>query len=142
MSSSPTVSFARPTVSVTPSSDGKDGLHHSKEGLRHSPKGRARSSSIVKVETVEASQEELLAWDDTVPTAWPAPGEVDERTLDLIASSGMEQVVVNSANVVQSGGPRSRLAGLDAVVTDARADTALARSIREESAVQQWERAS
>lgn len=80
------------------------------------------------------SQEELLAWDDTVPTAWPAPGEVDERTLDLIASSGMEQVVVNSANVVQSGGPRSRLAGLDAVVTDAHADAALARGIREESA--------
>lgn len=80
------------------------------------------------------SQEELLAWDDTVSTAWPAPGEVDEGTLDLVSSSGMERVVVNSANVAQSGGPRSRLAGLDAVVTDARADAALARSIREESA--------
>lgn len=79
------------------------------------------------------SQEELLAWDDTVPTAWPAPGEVDRRTLDLVSSSGLERVIVNSANVEQTDGPRSRLAGMDAVITDARADEALARSIRDES---------
>ena len=79
------------------------------------------------------SQEDLLAWDDTVPTAWPAPGEVDRRTLDLVSSSGLERVIVNSANVEQTDGPRSRLAGMDAVITDARADEALARSIRDES---------
>ncbi|GAA2177797.1 hypothetical protein GCM10009847_05310 [Leucobacter tardus] len=79
------------------------------------------------------SQEELLAWDDTVATAWPAPGEVDRRTLDLVSSSGLERVIVNSANVEQTDGPRSRLSGMDAVITDARADEALARSIRDES---------
>lgn len=77
--------------------------------------------------------DELLSWDEPTPTAWPAPGQVDQRTVDLVRDAGITRLVVDSANVTRKEGPRAKLDGMDAIVTDTLADEAIARSIREES---------
>lgn len=75
----------------------------------------------VETEPVPPSLEELLAWpqqDESV--AWPADGQVDRATLDLLQSNGISETVLDSSNVTHSGGPRAALGdGQRALVSDA-----------------------
>lgn len=73
--------------------------------------------------------EELLEWPETVPTAWPAKGEVDGSTLDLLSRSDITRVIVDSGNVAHSGGPIASLGDTQAVITDAEMDDAVAEGI-------------
>ncbi|MBK0418721.1 hypothetical protein JD276_06685 [Leucobacter sp. CSA1] len=71
------------------------------------------------------SLEELLDWPTGTPTAWPAAGEVDDATLQLLRDSGTEAVVLSSENVTHAGGPRARVNGFDGLITDAVVDDAI-----------------
>lgn len=61
---------------------------------------------------------ELLKWNGDV-AAWPAEGNVDQGTIDLLKVSNIPAVVLDSGNVKHSGGPRADLPGGTVVVTDA-----------------------
>lgn len=74
------------------------------------------------------SLKKLLEWEGADPTAWPAEGEVDSKTLKLLESSGLSTVVLSSDNVAHDGGPRVKVAASSALVTDAGL-AAAARSV-------------
>lgn len=61
---------------------------------------------------------ELLKWNGDV-AAWPAEGNVDQGTIDLLKVSNIPAVVLDSGNVKHSGGPRADLPNGTVVVTDA-----------------------
>ncbi|XPP27051.1 MAG: DUF6049 family protein [Leucobacter sp.] len=79
--------------------------------------------------TAAPSLEQLLAWPQGYAGAWPAAGEVDSGTLELLRASGMTSVLLESGNVTVRGGTRFALGGLDAMVADAALGDAARRAL-------------
>lgn len=79
--------------------------------------------------TAAPSLEQLLAWPQGYAGAWPAGGEVDSGTLELLRASGMTSVLLESGNVTVRGGTRFALGGLDAMVADAALGDAARRAL-------------
>lgn len=79
--------------------------------------------------TAAPSLEQLLAWPQGYAGAWPAAGEVDSGTLELLRASGMTSVLLESGNVTVHGGTRFALGGLDAMVADAALGDAARRAL-------------
>lgn len=85
------------------------------------------------------SLDELNAWPNGLAASWPAPGQVDQRTLDLTQQAGLGLTVLRSDNVALTGGPRATLStGGDAVITDAELESGIALAL---SGVTETERA-
>lgn len=63
--------------------------------------------------------ESLLEWQTDQPTVgWPADGQADGATIELLRSGGFSDVVLSSDNVTHSGGPRATFTGETAFVSD------------------------
>ncbi|MBN9612878.1 MAG: hypothetical protein J0H64_05365, partial [Actinobacteria bacterium] len=82
---------------------------------------------------VQPTLDELLAWPTATPGAWPAPGQVNQKTLDLLTKADAGSLVLESGNVAGADGApgrsgRIQLDGLDTLVSDAGLDAA-ARSM-------------
>ncbi|MGO1538874.1 MAG: DUF6049 family protein [Leucobacter sp.] len=72
--------------------------------------------------------DELLAWPAAdYPAAWPAGGEVDSATVELLRDGGIDSMVLESINVNYAGGPQVQVSGMSTLV----ADTAVGYAIRE-----------
>lgn len=71
---------------------------------------------------------DLLDWPVAdADTAWPAGGEVDSATMELLRNSGVSSIVLESGNTNATGGPLAQIDDMDAVI----ADTALGLAIRD-----------
>lgn len=71
---------------------------------------------------------DLLDWPVAdANTAWPAGGEVDSATMELLRNSGVSSIVLESGNTNATGGPLAQIDDMDAVI----ADTALGLAIRD-----------
>jgi hypothetical protein len=66
------------------------------------------------------SLEQLLSWPAAVPGAWPAEGQANAATLELLRRSGIDSVVLRSDNLEGAAAPRALVDGFDALVADAR----------------------
>ena len=86
--------------------DGKNPEGDSEPGTEDEP----------KTDTVP-TVEELTEWPGEA-VAWPAEGNVDAGTLDLLEASNIEQIVLDSSNVKHTGGPRVDLGDASAIITD------------------------
>lgn len=76
--------------------------------------------------------EQLTDWPQQDPIAWPADGQVDEATLELLRSSGIDTALLSSDNVKLKGGPRASLGSGSALI----ADSALGEAVRAAIAAQ------
>lgn len=63
--------------------------------------------------------DELLALPGAKAGAWPAGGEVDTSTLELLQRSGLDFVVLDSTNVASATGAQVALGEFEALVADA-----------------------
>ncbi|WP_017792724.1 DUF6049 family protein [Leucobacter salsicius] len=79
---------------------------------------------------------ELLKWNGDV-AAWPAEGNVDQGTIDLLKVSNIPAVVLDSGNVKHSGGPRADLPNGTVVVTDAGLGQAASQALAGTTATDQ-----
>ena len=79
--------------------------------------------------TLPPTLQELLAWSEETPMAWPAEGSVDEGTVELLQANGISSLVLNSENVSQERGPRVKIGGGTALITDAALDDAARRAL-------------
>lgn len=79
--------------------------------------------------TLPPTLQELLAWSEETPMAWPAEGSVDENTVELLQANGISSLVLNSSNVSQEGGPRVKIGGGTALITDTALDDAARRAL-------------
>ncbi|MFA7497190.1 MAG: DUF6049 family protein [Leucobacter sp.] len=67
------------------------------------------------------SLEELLDWpQQRTPVGWPAEGQVDGATLDLLTTEGIDTLVLSSDNVDLDDGPNATLGKRSALIADAR----------------------
>lgn len=73
--------------------------------------------------------DELLTWPQGRSGAWPAAGEVDSTTIDLLRRSGIDSVILDSSNAEVTGGTRFALDGLDALVADSALGAAAQRAL-------------
>lgn len=67
------------------------------------------------------SLSELLAWNHGYAGSWPAPGEVNQGTLNLLFANGTDSIVLDSSNATVVGGTRFALpgfVGFEAMVAD------------------------
>ena len=82
-----------------------------------------QASSVTSVDDSDASLptlDSLLEWPTNQPSVgWPADGEADGATIELLRSGGFSDVVLSSENVTHSGGPRATFTGETAFVSDA-----------------------
>lgn len=61
----------------------------------------------------------LAAWDETAgTTAWPADGEVNDATMQLVQSGDFERVILQDDNVTRSGGPKAVVSDIPALISD------------------------
>lgn len=68
--------------------------------------------------------DQLLSWPSAESGAWPAPGQANATTLQLLHGAGVASLVLRSDNVAGATAPRVTVGGFDALVTDARLDAA------------------
>ena len=86
------------------------------------------------VEVAPPTLSELMSWHGD-SAAWPAEGNVDQGTLDLLTRSNIRAFVLDSSNVKQRGGPRIMLPEGEAVITDAGLSEAATRALANDSEV-------
>ena len=79
--------------------------------------------------TLPPTLKELLAWSEETPMAWPAEGSVDEGTVELLQANGISSLVLTSENVSQEGGPRVKIDGGTALITDSALGDAAQRAL-------------
>jgi hypothetical protein len=62
----------------------------------------------------------LLSWPSADPGAWPAEGQANAATLNLLKEAGITSLVLSSDNVTGATAPRATVAGFDSLISDAR----------------------
>lgn len=72
-----------------------------------------------EVSNVLPTLQQLLAWSEQTPMAWPAESSVDEGTVSFLEANGISSLVLTSDNVSLEGGPRAEMDSGSALVTDA-----------------------
>lgn len=81
--------------------------------------------------------DELLALPGAKAGAWPAGGEVDTSTLELLQRSGLDFVVLDSTNVASATGAQVALGEFEALVADAAMGEATRDSLAGATPVEQ-----
>lgn len=95
----------------------------SSEGTGESPETDAEGTEPDTNETIlPPTDDALAAWPDGLSAAWPAEGQVGNRTMALLRGAGLDLTVLRSDNVTLTGGPRATLGQSGALVTDAELD--------------------
>lgn len=108
-------------ASPAPHSDEQDGTEQSSaEQDSAELEGDANSTTEPR-----PSLEQLLDWPQGTGWAWPAEGEVNQQTVDLLRASGYSTIVLDSSNVSLTGGPRATLDSGTPVESEGESDTAI-----------------
>nr|WP_280116279.1 hypothetical protein [Leucobacter coleopterorum] len=72
---------------------------------------------------------QLMAWPEAEAMAWPAEGAVDASTVSMLKSSGISNIILDSENVTQKGGPRANLGETSILVTHSGLATATRKAL-------------
>lgn len=88
-----------------------------------------KAESDAEADSGEPTLAELGAWEAGVPGSWPAPGQVNSRTMSLVRGAGLDLTVLRSDNVSLNGGPRAALGDGSAIITDTELDAGVALAL-------------